>query len=188
MANFAIAKNFTKDLEGGFWNDPSVGFTYAGITKKNYPAWPGWRRILQLQKEKFNGAAIPRYTIFKDAELNKMVDEFYFVNHWGKYMKGNSISNQDISNLIYDFIVHKQYDAIAVINATVQKIDNSAFVDPYKLTESAIATINAYPRSFYIDLYNNRIKYYQTKKGFSQAMRSKFVERVKRFPAVLKLS
>jgi lysozyme family protein len=185
MANFLIAKNFTKDLEGGFWNDPSAGWTYAGITKKYYPAWPGFRRLLQLQQQVYKGGAIPRYKKFDDAELNKMVDDFYRTLHWGKYMKGDKINNQDISNFLYDFIVHKENDAIEVINKVAVQMEPGTYTEKTNLSSSIIAVINKYPRSFYLYIVAARLNYYANSKKFSGGLKAAFKQRVNKFPKVL---
>lgn len=185
MAQFSIAKEYTKSYEGGFWNDPSAGWTYAGITRNYYPAWPGFRRLLQLKEAKYKNTEIPRYTIFKDAELNKHVDDFYKATHWNKYIKGDSINTQAISNFIYDFVVHKENDAIKVINDVALTLDKNTATKAAEISSGVISVINRWPAQFYTLLYNARLNYYKNSKKFSSAYKTAFAKRVARFPKTL---
>lgn len=189
MASFYTAKAFTADLEGGFWDDPSAGWTYAGITKKYDPNWPGFNRLLQLQALQFKGREIPRYTVFSDPILENLVNEFYRNNAW-KHILGDYISNQTIANFMYDFYVHKKYDAIAVINKSAEIISPDVSTNKLLLTADVIKVINANPRQYYTILRQARINYYQTKKNgnrllFSKKMIAAFIKRVKKFPEAI---
>ncbi|MFZ4056960.1 MAG: glycosyl hydrolase 108 family protein [Ferruginibacter sp.] len=190
MANFSISKGLTKDLEGGFWNDPTAGWTYAGITKKFYPKWPGFVTLEKLRQKYFGGKPIPRYKVFSDAELATQVASFYKDNFW-LLMMGDHIADQRIANFIYDFFVHKQNDAIRVINNAVLSIQNTTPTNQTKLTPAVIRVINAYPQLFYQLLYRGRISYYLTKRNkhgnlaFSRKMQVAFVKRTQKFPETI---
>lgn len=189
MASFYTAKASTKDLEGGFWNDPSAGWTYAGITKKYYPNWPGFKRLLQLQATQFKGNPIPRYTVFNDAQLEALVNDFYKNNFWNK-LNGDYIANQVIANFMYDFFVHKQNDAIQVFNNSAQIVSPDVAVNKTALTGNVVQVINENPRQYYSIVRQARINYYQTKKNgkhlaFSKPMQAAFIKRVQKFPEAL---
>jgi lysozyme family protein len=187
MANFFTSKQITKDIEGGFWDDPSAGWTYAGITKKYYPWWPGFNRLKILQKIHFGSKPIKRYTIFEDAQLNQLVDIFYKNNFWNR-LNGDVIINQQLANLMWDFFVHKEYDAIAIINRAAAFIDSDVQVDESKVTTAVVRVINTAPRQFYSMLRQGRINYYKTKRNkagrllFSNALQQSLIERVNKFP------
>lgn len=187
MAKFDVAKQFTKDLEGGFWNDPSAGYTYAGITAKYFPGWKGWAYLKKIAAAKYGSLSnVPRYTKFPDRTLQQLVDDFYKQNHWLVYVKGDQFQNQDMANLVYDFIVHKQNDAIGVINEVAKSFNRSVRTSKDTITNEVIATLNNNMVPAYAALYNARINYYQGSKKFSAAMKAAFVDRVKKFPASIK--
>lgn len=182
MANFYISKDFTKDIEGGFWNDPSAGWTYAGITKKYYPLWAGFFRLQQLKHKFYPAKDIPRYTIFEDQLLDNYVTEFYRNNFWNKILSGDLITNQTIANFIYDFIVHKQYDAVRVINDSARKLNDVIKTYKTSLSGDVIEVMNDNPSSFYSSLKNARINYYKNSINFSPKYKKDFIDRVKKFP------
>lgn len=184
MANFYVSKELTKDIEGGFFNDPTAGFTYRGITKKYYPGWPGFNRLVLLQQKFFPGRQIPRYTVFQDPVLDQMVSDFYKYNFWN-LISGDHIANQHIANFIYDFFVHKQNDAIRVINDSAKVFAPGVKTFQTKLSADVISLINRLPGVFYNTLRQARMVYYKTKTGFSKKNRLLFLDRVKRFPVTI---
>ncbi len=184
MANFHISKELTRDIEGGFFDDPTAGPTYRGITQKYYPYWPGFGRIKLLQQKFFPGRAIPRYTVFNDPVLDQMVSDFYKNNFWN-LISGDYIANQHIANFIYDFFVHKQNDAIRVINDAAKVFTANLKTFPTKLSREVLDLINRMPAVYYNTLRQGRINYYKTRPGFSKKNRLAFIERVKRFPATI---
>lgn len=178
MANFNISKEKTESFEGGYWNDPSAGITYAGITTKYYPTWPGFARIRQLT----NNKAPKRYTTFKDELLNQMIFDFYKNIFWDKKVYGSLITNQDLANMCYDFVLHKENAAIGVINTVAFTINKNIKAGTTFLSKDAIATMNAQPQRFYTLLRAARIAYYKTPGKFSTKKAASFVDRVKKLP------
>lgn len=98
MADFLIAYKITSANEGGYVNDPhdSGGETYAGITRKNFPHWPGWIFIDNHKPIKYN-------TIFPELEL--LVEAFYKIEFWHP-INGDNITDQEIANDAYDMAVN----------------------------------------------------------------------------------
>lgn len=190
--NFTIAKQFTKDLEGGYWNDPSAGHTYAGITYKYYPNWKGWPLLFQLAAKRFGSIAnTPRYTKFKSPELDALIADFYKTNFWDKKLNGSLFRNQDIVNFTYDFIVHKENDAIAVINHTAKILQPNVTTNKTSVSKAVIDTANSNQQKFYEVLRNNRVLYYRNPRSipgtgsrkFSAGLVKAFIrDRVNRFP------
>lgn len=72
--------------EGGYVHDPadSGGETYKGVSRNNFPKWPGWPLIDQAKREGHRTAkAINAY--FKNhAAMLDMVKRFYFEQFWEK--------------------------------------------------------------------------------------------------------
>jgi lysozyme family protein len=181
MANFNISKEKTKSFEGGYWNDPSAGITYAGITTKYYPTWAGFARIRQLT----NNKAPKRYTIFKDQLLNQMVFDFYKNIFWDKKVYGQLINNQDLANMCYDFILHKENAAINVINNVALSINKNIKIGKTFLSKDVLAVMNAQPEKFYTLLRAARIEYYLTPGKFSTELAQAFVDRVEKLPEII---
>lgn len=183
MASFQISKMFTKDLEGGYWNDPSAGHTYAGITWRYYPQWPGWKTLFQLAKAQYGSITkTPRYAKFNSHVLDKHIADFYNNRHWLQLIRGSDINSQNIANMMYDFVVHKEYDAIEVINTTARQINPTVRVSNTAVTPAVVALFNANPALAYERLYNNRLAYYRQPGKFSKSLRDAFVKRVLKFP------
>lgn len=116
MAEFIIAYSNTAKWEGGYVNDPDDkgGETYAGISRKNWPNWEGWK-IIDRYKEK---ASIPKGHVFDTQFIYVEVQEFYRTNFWGK-IKGDQINNQAIANILYDQFVNSGYRAVEAMQKVV---------------------------------------------------------------------
>lgn len=195
-AIFNISKGVTKDLEGGYWNDKSAGYTYNGISYKYFPNWEGWPIIFSLATRRFGGIAkTPRYTVFKDAKLDAAVDAFKKKQFWDKFIGDGRLLNQDIANMVYDFIFHKMYDALTVINYTARSINKSVALRNDRLSDAVVQLINNNQVAFYVALRNNRRLYYLNPRNipgtksdrFSTKMANGFVKtRVNSFPATTK--
>jgi lysozyme family protein len=107
MAKFELAITHTLQAEGGLVNDKddSGGFTYRGITRKNFPNWVGWSKL-----DKWIGTNSTPKTgkIFTEAEipgLEKDCKDFYKQNFWIP-VKGDEIINQEVANDIFDSSVN----------------------------------------------------------------------------------
>lgn len=97
MAKYDIAYELTGGFEGGFSDVPgdNGGYTYCGITEKNYPSWPYWSDI--RSKNPKHNQVFP--------ELHEAVKEFYKKEFWDK-IHGDDISSQSLANQIYDTAVN----------------------------------------------------------------------------------
>lgn len=97
MANFKTALKDTLGIEGGISNNPKDrgGFTYKGISYKNWPTWKGWTLVNRWG------------TLTQDEieELDRLVDDFYLVNFWDR-ISLTSIVNQKIANELFDTAVN----------------------------------------------------------------------------------
>lgn len=91
MAEFVDAYNHVMDIEKfELTDDPddNGGLTYAGITRKNFPKWPGWALIDR-------GDAVPE----------RLVSDFYRDEFWLP-VSGPQIVNQRIATSLFSFAVH----------------------------------------------------------------------------------
>ena len=68
MADFEIAYAPLKDFEGGYDNDPDDrgGETYAGIARKFFPSWQGWKIIDKIKRSNQSKAAIKADHLLRD--------------------------------------------------------------------------------------------------------------------------
>lgn len=88
--------------------------TYAGITKKNFPDWEGFKVIDAYKRAR--GGSLPNN--FKIPELENMVTDFYLSRLWTPNGFGK-IQNQEIANLLFDFFVNSGTGAITSIQKIV---------------------------------------------------------------------
>jgi len=106
MADFKTAyTRFIQPFEGGYVNHPNDkgGETYAGIARRKFPQWDGWRAIDHYKDAQASvGKEIARNTIFP--ELQEKVDSWYEAR-WNAY-RLSEIKNQNLASLLYDYIIH----------------------------------------------------------------------------------
>ena len=104
MANFQPAFDITMENEGGYANNPndSGGETWRGIARNYWPHWSGWPIIDQTvatNPENLN------QTLFANASLNAMVEQFYQENFWDTAgLPG--INCQQTANQLFDIAVN----------------------------------------------------------------------------------
>ncbi len=120
MAQFEIAERITGRNEGGYANHPDDrgGETYAGIARKFWPKWDGWKRIDQIKKTHGASAAVINKHAKADQELVMNIVAFYKANFWDAN-KLSQFEDQQIANSVYDFGVNSGVMKAAV---TLQKV------------------------------------------------------------------
>jgi lysozyme family protein len=83
MASFALAFAALKATEGG-WSDDERdrgGETYAGISRRHYPRWSGWKRIDAAKRSKGFPA-----NLAADRYLPRMIARFYKRHYWDRFL------------------------------------------------------------------------------------------------------
>jgi lysozyme family protein len=139
MADFSIGRDLLLFRESGFANveGDKGGLTYCGITRKNYPNWPGWTFIVDRLKE----GPIPRGTVFP--ELNRAVSEFYRYEFWDALHLGQ-VEDQSVADQILAIAVHYTRPKATM---RVQKILNTKYNHALKVDgvmgDKTIAAINS---------------------------------------------
>jgi lysozyme family protein len=95
MADFKTALKVTLGIEGGLSNNKldRGGQTYQGISRKNWPAWPGWAIVDQWKYREITPEDIKI--------LDSKVYAFYQTNFWDR-ISLNAICNQKIANELFD--------------------------------------------------------------------------------------
>lgn len=142
MANFEIAYNRTNINEGGYANvtGDNGGETYAGIARKFWGNWEGWKIIDKFKK---NNGPLRRNQVINDPELNRLKKEFYKKNFWD-VINGDAIENQRTANTLYDFGVNSgQSRSIRNIQKVLGLTENG------KLSKELIDAINN-PLNYFI--------------------------------------
>lgn len=115
MANFKLFEPLLLQQEGGWCNKAadSGGETWEGISRKNYPKWPGWPLVDQIKAAiSFPASGWTREQV-KDLDhalrqsdaLDALVDNFYKCSEWD-VLRGDEIENQSIANFLVDWEVN----------------------------------------------------------------------------------
>lgn len=95
MANFSIAYEITNAHEGGVVNHPNDrgGYTYRGISQRNWPDWKGWDILLHTAPSSISPA--------QQVAIDILHESFFLANFWDR-ISLSSITNQKIANELYD--------------------------------------------------------------------------------------
>lgn len=105
MGDFIKAFERTITNEGGYKLTNIAGdrggMTYAGISRRFHPTWPGWLQI--------DGHQVPS---------SALVREFYKSEFWDK-VRGDQIESQRIAESIYDFAVNADWRVAAKVAQVV---------------------------------------------------------------------
>jgi lysozyme family protein len=110
MADFSAAYPTIFSNEVGYVNDPKDkgGETMNGITRKNFPDWPGWATVDTHALK--NGDKLP--------ELDNLTQEFYKTTQWDA-IKGDLISSQPVATFVADWFVNSGRHAIQALQKSV---------------------------------------------------------------------
>ncbi len=140
MADFLAAFEKVIRAEGGYvlHNVPGDrgGMTYAGISRRAHPDWPGWTVIDA-------GGEPP-------AEL---VREFYRERFWGRIL-GDEITSQAVAETLYDFAVNAGVKPAAIIAQVVaSKITGEALTPDGVVGPKTLAALNACDERLFVALY-----------------------------------
>ncbi len=86
---FKEALKHTLEFEGGYANDPADrgGETFRGISRKNWPAWGGWKLIDQVKSQGLTGRRVIDGFFAQNAEMEALVAGFYEENFWRPFEK-----------------------------------------------------------------------------------------------------
>lgn len=164
------------------------GETYKGIDRKYNTEWVGWPLIDAYKRTK---GTPQRGALLPIPGLDKMVKDWYQKTYIGTKLNFDSIRSQTVADMIIDFLVHKNFDAIRVINTTAKSIDNNVSTANTAITASVVNVINNKSYDFYNRLRKNRILYYQNPAMFGSSLSfslpfiAAFVKRVNTFPTAL---
>lgn len=180
MAIFETAYNkYIKPSEGGYSNvaQDKGGETYAGIARNYFPSWEGWAYIDFVKRTK--GAVIKRNTMFPD--IDGQVTQFY--RDWWTTRRFSEIKSQELANLLFDFNVNSNTQAIKTIQRLVGVTADGA------MGPGTIAAINsADPAKLHDALKEERRKFYEyllKKDPTQEVFRDGWMARVASFPSLV---
>lgn len=193
MAKWITTYNTVLKHEGGYARARAAsGETYKGIDRKYHPNWRGWVIIDQIKAGRKGKGIKEQETFNFNTQLEKAVSDFY-KDYLGKMVDVEAFVSQDTANMVADFLTHKQYDAVKVINKTAQQLGSVATAAT-KVTPDIVNTANGKASEFYKQLRNNRIAYYKNPSLFGSTLKfstpyiKAFVARVNRFPVAIPLA
>lgn len=184
--------------EGGY-NCAFVGSgeTYKGIDRNYSTNWQGWQIIDALKANGKLDSSCSRAgeQYIKSSLLDTLVNKWY-TTQLLPYFKNNFgyIRNQLLANFIADFVWHKPYRAITIINSIVKQLAPNTTTSDNYLTPQVINVINANSSTVYKTLYQRRLQYYNNPASINSSWSEKFIttlngliKRVKKFPPTLNI-
>lgn len=186
MADFLKSyNNYVKPVEGGYSyiKADKGGETYAGISRRYHPTWPGWDFIDKQQK--------PIAWNKKYSELTPLVNQFYEKMYTDNNF--HKIKNQAVADILFDWFVNSGYAAVntrAPETFGVDEILNNRFgfklpIDS-QFDSKTIDAINATdPVKLHTEIKKERKNYYNflLSKDPSQLVFAKgWLARIDKFP------
>ncbi|MGC4058188.1 MAG: glycosyl hydrolase 108 family protein [Chitinophagaceae bacterium] len=146
--NFDIAYDATDIIEGGWVNNSldRGGETWAGISRKWFPNWPGWKIIDRLKSDK----TFPK-NLTGNAELQMLKKQFYNMEFWNSLRLGE-VKRIDIASKIYDMAVNMgKVTAVKYLQTALNLLNDRQrlYKDlpvTGKLLDMTLAAINKHPR------------------------------------------
>lgn len=102
MADFRKGFAITKGHEGGIADDvdDAGGFTYMGITSRDWPNWEGWP-IVKAAIAQYKNIDVANRVLAANGNLQTLVEKFYKTNYWD-VNKLDLVSNQYLANELFD--------------------------------------------------------------------------------------
>lgn len=160
MADFLPAFLNTAKTEGGYSNYPNDtgGETYAGISRKNWPNWGGWRYLDEIKKID----KTPSYINVKmgsNQNVQALVQEFYKTNFWYS-LNLQWLNDQQLANNVYDFAVSSGTGTAAKrLQIAANSICGDLVVDG-QIGSKTISAINKLDAKAVYDAFNQQRKAY----------------------------
>jgi lysozyme family protein len=101
VSDFDLAIAVVLANEGGYVFDPEDpgGETFRGISRKDFPAWPGWAAVDAAKRLPNFGAAVMR-----DASLLQEAKDFYHASFWNPLYE--QINSQAVATKLLDTSVN----------------------------------------------------------------------------------
>ena len=154
---FIDSLNVVLQHEGGFAKVPmdKGGETYRGISRVNFPNWPGWPIVDQNKPLKKNDIIINRH-------LDKLVANFYFENFWQK-INADQLPGS-IRTLLFVFAVNSGVKTAVKVFQTVLEdtLNKPTFIDGIVGPETIKFANQADQKILFDNLKEARLKFYNS--------------------------
>lgn len=149
MAEFLSAQPLVIKNEGGYCEIPGDkgGETYCGISRNNFPNWPGWQTIDDNKPLSYN-------EVIDDDNLKSLINQFYKANFWDKIL-GDAIDSQAVAAYLYDFKVNAGANAVKCVQRIVGVTVDGGFGN------GTLEAVNGYSGDLLSDLHTARCDYYK---------------------------
>lgn len=164
MAQFGPSDQITKTGEGyyaWFYGDGG-GETYAGVTRNYNPTWSGWAVVDDYKKKMGVVGTNPLNTFKNNTMIPGMgphVNAYY--QAWWNRLGLSNIKNQDVANIVWDFIVNSQYAGIKTVEQVLQNVLKANIKADTKWDQQSIDAINAQdPGKLFKAILDERKSYY----------------------------
>jgi lysozyme family protein len=160
MAEFIPAYNHTARNEGGYANNPNDngGETYAGISRKFWPNWGGWKYI-DDSKRVNQSAKYINMSIGANQKVQALVSEFYKTNFWYP-LNLQLINDQQLATNVYDFGVNAGIETAAKrLQQAANAVCGDLIVDG-QIGSKTVASINKLNGKAVYDAFNQARKSY----------------------------
>jgi lysozyme family protein len=180
MADFNITYRKTFEEESGYVADlgDGGGETYCGITYNYNKDWEGWKYIKELKKQR--GGKLPHRFIAKTGPLPGLVISFYKNKFWNR-LKGDSMINQDVADLTFDFSFQSGGGLIAINNALQKLAGGRLQASKTAFTDSVINFLNNNQVPAYRQILATRKAY--VKQNVQPRYLESVLDRISRFPS-----
>lgn len=116
-------------IEGGYNNDPADpgAETFRGISRRFHPSWPGWS-IIDLAKIHPDFPA----TLKDDAELARLVVDFYHVNYWQRFQGDQvaAVSHSLACELMESSVILGVHKAAGILQRSLNYLNRNGALYP----------------------------------------------------------
>jgi lysozyme family protein len=141
MADFSQAFAKTMSNEGGYSNNSNDrgGETYCGISRVNFPDWPGWSYL-----DRFPSPGSAPENLASVPQLQAQLQAFYRSQFWNQ-IYGDQMGNQSIANKLFDMAVNMGVgQAVKILQEAIVVVSGRSLVVDGRIgpmTIAAMATI-----------------------------------------------
>jgi lysozyme family protein len=148
MANFDITYRIIMANEGGYSNvsTDSGKETYRGISRRWHPTWQGWAIIDSIKTVR----TIKQNEVLDIYELKILVKNFYRAL-WRR-MLGDQLKTQEIADIMFDFFVLVDDDAVKMAQRIASSLGRYATVDG-KMGQQTLNAVNSLNQQYFYDMY-----------------------------------
>lgn len=144
-ARFRRAFDRLDQLEGGYADRPNDrgGETYRGISRKWFPAWPGWAKVDAAKARASTPAEIDRL-LAADAELSDLVLGFY-LDEWWAPLRADQLADEYVARALFFFAVNAgRGPAVTALQTAINGLGKPLSADG-RMGPATLSTANSTP-------------------------------------------